>query len=136
MNKTPPTKGKVREYVRPVPSNWWTKRRNYTIYVLREMGSGLLAVYAVLLVLMLKFAPNPTQFQNFLDLTKSPLFLGLHLLVFLAAVLNSITAFNLTPKVIRVFQGDHKVDDRVISGVHYLAWGAVSVVLFVLAWKI
>lgn len=127
-----PTNSRARpkEYVRPVPTLWWTKRPSYFWFMLRELSSGFLAGYAVYLLYLLSKAKDTVALHNSLEALKSPVSIALHLVVLFFALLNTITTFNLTPKMLVSQRGEERVPDKTISTMHYLAWAVISLILF------
>ena len=127
------TETKSKELIRPMPINWWLKNPAYIKFMLRDVTSVFIAGYCVfLMVLMSRAAVGGDTFRAFYDKLASPLSLVLHLIVLAFACYHSVTFFNLTPRVIVLFQGDEKVPDHLIAGAHYAAWLVVSLALIVL----
>ncbi len=44
----------VRTYRRPITTFWWTKRRSYFVFVMRELSSIFIAWFVVYLLLLLR----------------------------------------------------------------------------------
>ena len=131
MNVTTETKPK--ELIRPIPLTWWLQKPAYTWFMLRDVTSVFIAAYCIfLMVLMHRAAGDSESFSAFYAKLRSPLSVVLHLIVLVFACYHSITFFNLTPRVIVLFRGDEKVPENLISGVHYVAWLVVSLVLIIL----
>lgn len=127
-------KPKVKTYVRPVPGNWWLKRPAHTWYMLRELSGAVLGVYALLLLrLMHRAGGTPANFEDFLDTFRNPLSLLFHVVVLAFALLNTLTTFNLAPRMFKLRKGEERVPDATISGIHYALWAVVSVILFFVA---
>lgn len=126
--------GRPRQYIRTVPTNWWTKNPRYTLFIFRELSSAFLAGYAILLLRLLHRAPDPRAFQALVDSLKSPLSIALHLVVLGFALLNTMTTFNLAPRVLKLHRGEEPVPESLIAGAHYGAWIVVSaILLFILS---
>jgi len=124
-----------RELVRPIPGNWWLRRRPYTVFMLRELSAGFIALYAILLFRLMHRAPDQVNFGLLVDELKGPTFIFLHLVVLGFALLNTITTFNLAPRVFKLYRGEEKVPESLIAGAHYAAWIVASIVLLVIAWR-
>jgi fumarate reductase subunit C len=124
-----------KQYVRPMPALWWTKRPSYFWFMLRELSSGFLAGYAVFLMYLLSRGKDLLALHNSLEALKSPLSIALHLVVLFFALLNTITTFNLTPKMLVIQKGEERTPDKTISTLHYLVWAIVSLVLFLVIFK-
>ncbi len=117
-----------------MPATWWLKKPAYTWFMIRDVTSVFIAGYCIfLMVLMYKAGKAPDAFAEFYTAIKSPLSVVLQLIALVFAVYHSITFFNLTPRVMVVFRGEEKLPESLIAGVHYVAWGVVSLVLLLIA---
>jgi fumarate reductase subunit C len=122
------TKAKVRQYVRSMPANWWLARKAYTLFMVRELSSASLAGYAVFLLVLLSRV-RTTGTEALAATLTSPVSIVLHLVVLCFALFNTITTFNLAPRVLALRQGEDRVPDTAVAGAHYAAWVLVSIVL-------
>ena len=114
-------------YRRPVSVWWWLQDRSYTWFVVRELTSVFVAFFAVVYLWQLRaVAQGPEAYGLFLARLKTPLFLALDTVAFLAVLFHAITWFNLTPKAIVVRLSGKRVPDWVIVGSNYGAWLVVS----------
>lgn len=125
----PATKSK--EYIRPMPADWWLKRKTYFLFMLRELTSVAVGGYAVLLLIMAACAHDTDAFHAFFVWLHGPVSIVLHLLALPLVLYHSITWFNLTPKVMVLWRGEERVSPVLIAGANYLAWIVVS---FLVAW--
>ena len=117
-------------YHRPFPNTWWLKRRQYLLFMIRELTSVFVAGYsALLLVVIYKLSQGPEAFANVMAALASPGFIALQLVILVFALFHSITWLNLTPKILVVYMGEEKVSPLLIAGVHYLAWIAISIAI-------
>ena len=121
-------------YHRPISaSTWWLGKRNYVLFMLRELTSVFIAVFLVVfLVQLAELAEGAEAYAVAAARLASPGWIVFHLLVLAAALYHSITWFNLTPQVIIVRRGEERVPPVVIAGSHYLAWLVVSVVILLI----
>jgi fumarate reductase subunit C len=111
-------------------ATWWLDKRNYLLFMLRELTSVLIAAFLVLyLVQLSRLAQGAEAYTAFLEQLASPGWIVFHLLVLVAALYHSITWFNLTPKVVVVRRGEERVPSVFIAGSHYAAWLAISAVI-------
>ncbi len=125
---------KGKEYVRPMPSTWWLQKKSYTLFMLREVTALFVAGYAIfLIVLVARAGQGEAVFTAFAQGLKSPLSIGLHLLVLLMSIYHSVTWFSATPKVLVFWRGDERVSPSIVAGWHYAAWAVVSVIVAGLA---
>ena len=125
-------KSKSRHYLRPVPALWWLKRPNYTKFMVRELTSGVIAAYALFLLVLTCGARGADGFHELYASLSSPGSMLLHLVALFCALFHTVTFFNLTPRAIVVHVGEEKVPEGVIQAVHYVGWVIVSVALFAL----
>jgi len=117
---------KSKEYIRPMPSNWWLKRRSYFLFMVRELTCVFVGGYALFLLVL---ASRLGDAVGFVALLKNPLVVVLQLIALPMVLYHTVTWLNLTPKVLVVWRGETRVSPILIAGVHYLAWLAVSVVV-------
>lgn len=122
-------------YRRPMPATWWLKKKNYTLFMVRELTAWACGGYALLLLVAVTRAGDQSTFAAFIEALKSPLSVALHLVVLALAAYHSITWFNLTPKVLIVWRGEEKVPPAIIAGGHYAAWLVVSLLILWLAMR-
>ena len=123
-----------RWYRRRVSVWWWLQNRAYTGFVLRELTSVFVALFAVVYLWQLRaLVQGPEAYAHFLARLGTPLFLALHGVAFLFVLFHAVTWFNLAPKAIVVRLLGKRVPDWVIVGLNYAAWlflsGAVAFIL-------
>jgi fumarate reductase subunit C len=118
-------------YHRPISSTtWWLSKRNYVLFMLRELTSVFIAAFLIVYLIQLaQLAQGAEAYTAFLDRLASPGWIVFHLLVLIAALYHTITFFNLTPKIIVVRRGEESVPPVLIAGSHYAAWLVTSVVI-------
>ncbi len=121
---------KSKEYIRPMPSNWWTAKRSYRLFMLRELTCVFVGGYALFLLLLVALRGNEEAFTATLH---SPLFIALQIIALPMVLYHTITWINLTPKVVVVWLGEERVSSKLIAAVHYAIWVIVSIVVFWLA---
>jgi fumarate reductase subunit C len=124
----------VNVYRQPVSLLWWTRRRSYLIFALRELSSIAVAWFVVhFLLLVTAVHRGPAAYQEFLDRSAGPLVLLVNLVALAFVVLHAVTWFSLAPKAMVVRMQGQQVPPRMIAAGHFGAWFAVSaVVAFVL----
>ena len=110
---------------------WWTRKRSYTVFVLRELSSVFIAWFVVFLVLLVHaIGQSEAAYRNFLDWASAPWVIALNVLSLVFVLLHTVTWFALTPQAMEV-----RIDDWKVPGFHILAGqytGLVVVSLFVL----
>jgi fumarate reductase subunit C len=116
-------------YRRPVSLLWWTRRRSYLLFALRELSSVAVAWFVVhFLLLVTAVQRGPAAYREFLDWSASPLILLVNLVALAFVVLHAVTWFSLAPKAIVVRMQGQQVPPHLIAAGHFGAWIAVSAV--------
>jgi fumarate reductase subunit C len=123
-----------RWYRRRVSVWWWLQNPTYTGFVLRELTSVFVALFAgVLLWLLQSVVEGPDAYARFLARLGTPLFLVLHGVTLLFVLFHAVTWFNLSPKAMVVRVRGQRVPDWVVVGLNYAAWlGLSGLVVFAL----
>jgi fumarate reductase subunit C len=117
-------------YRRSMSPTWWLNKRNYLLFMLRELTSVFIAVFlALYLVQLAQLARGPEAYAASLERLASPGWIVFHLLALVAALYHSITWFNLLPQVMVVRRGEERIPPVFIAGPNYVAWLAISVVI-------
>lgn len=117
-----------------LPTFWWLQRGNYRRYMLRELTSLPIAIYALWLILaLLRLDQGAEAWAGFRASLATPFAIGLQVLVLVFAVIHSLSWFALAPRTMPVYIGTRRVADGWIVAAHYLAWVALSVCIFVVA---
>jgi len=121
-------------YRRRVSVWWWLESWRYTKFVLRELTSLSVAFFAIICLWKISaIAAGPEAYTRFLARMTSPFFLVANGLAFLFVLFHAVTWFNLAPKAMVVRWRGKRVSDRVIQGMNYLLWAAITgVILWIL----
>jgi len=113
---------------------WWLESWRFAKFVLRELTSLFVALFAVVCLWQLRaLVHGPAGYAQFLERLRSPTFLVLNALTFAAVLFHALTWFHLAPKAMTVRIGGRRVPDSMIVALNYAAWlvasGAVAWVL-------
>ncbi len=121
----------LRLYRRPVSTWWWTRKRSYFVFVMRELSSIFIAWFVAYLVLFVyAVGRGEAAYQRFLDWASAPWVTALNVVALVFVLLHTVTWFNLTPQAMAV-----RVAGRTVPSFHIIAGqytGLVVVSLFVL----
>ncbi len=116
-----------RWYRRPVSVWWWLESRSYTGFVLRELTSVFVALFALVLLWQIRaLEQGPDAYDRALARLRSPLFVTFDALALAFVLFHSITWFNLAPKAMVVRLKGKRVPDLVVAGANYAAWIVLS----------
>jgi fumarate reductase subunit C len=121
----------LRLYRPRVSTWWWTRKRSYFVFVMRELSSIFIAWFVVyLLLLVYAVGQGEAAYRRFLDWASAPGVVGLNVLALIFVLLHTVTWFNLTPQAM-----DVRLDGRKVPGFQIIAGqysGLVAVSLFIL----
>jgi fumarate reductase subunit C len=93
----------LRVYRRPVSTWWWTRRRSYFVFVMRELSSIFVAWFVVYLMLFVyAVGRGEAAYRSFLDWASSPWVIVLNVVALGFVLLHTVTWFTLTPQAMAV----------------------------------
>jgi fumarate reductase subunit C len=116
---------------------WWLKKWTYVTFVLRELTSVFVALFAlVTLWLLHAVTRGPEAYADLMARLGRPLWVALHVLTLAFVLFHTITWFHLAPKAMVVRLGSRRLPDSVVVAAHYALWIVLSVVVgAVLLWR-
>jgi len=115
-------------YRRRVSVWWWLQNATYTVFVLRELTSVFVALFALLLLWQVRaVAHGPEAYAQFLARLRTPLIFALNSLGLLFVLFHAITWFHLAPKAMVVRLRGKRVPDWLVAASNYLACLLLSV---------
>ena len=116
-----------KEYIRPMPANWWMMKKTYALFIIRELTCIFVGGYALFLLVLVARHDQPQAFVAWLN---SPLLIVLQIIALPMVLYHSVTWFNLTPKVMVVWRGEERVSPLLIAGANYVVWAILSIAIF------
>ncbi len=118
----------LRLYRRPVSTWWWTRKRSYFLFVMRELSSIFVAWFVAYLVLFLyAVGRGEAAYQRFLDWASTPWVTALNVLALIFVLLHTVTWFALTPQAMAVRVAGQKVPAFHIIAGQYTGLAVISV---------
>ena len=118
-------------YRRPVSVWWWTRKRTYFVFVMRELSSIFVAWFVLYLLLFLRAVDRgAAAYDDFLDWAGSPWVVGLNVIAMGFLVLHTVTWFNLTPQAMAVRVRGRPVPAAVVIASQYVGLAIVSAFVF------
>jgi fumarate reductase subunit C len=121
----------LRVYRRPVSTWWWTRRRSYFVFVMRELSSIFVAWFVVYLMLFVyAVGRGEAAYQSFLDWASSPWVTLLNVVALGFVLLHMVTWFNLTPQAMAVRVAGRRVPAWQIVAQQYVGLAVVSGFVF------
>jgi fumarate reductase subunit C len=115
-----------REYRWHMPAGWWTRRRNYFFYMLREFTALPMALWLLWLLVDIKRAGNGAAGYR---PASSTLFVVFSVVVLAFALYHSITFLSLSGLIIRIKLFDRPVPARLITAAMFGAWFVASAIV-------
>jgi fumarate reductase subunit C len=118
-------------YRRPVSVWWWTRKRTYFMFVMRELSSLFIAWLVVYLLLFIRaVGRGEAAYDDFLDWASSPVLVVVNVIAFAFVVLHTVTWFSLTPQAMVVSLRGRRVPAAAILGAQYAGLAVVSAFVF------
>jgi len=107
----------VRLYRPRTSTWWWTRKRSYFVFVMRELSSVFIAWFVVYLVLLVyAVGQSEAAYRRFLAWAASPWVTALNIVALVFVLLHTVTWFNLTPQAM-----DVRVGGRPVPAFHIIA---------------
>jgi len=124
-----------RPYIRELSrTGWWLKSPRYIRYMLREMSAAFIGAYVLVLIVgLLRLSQGEAAYQAYLAHATQPAGLVFATFAMLFAVYHTYTWFQVTPKAMPLMFAGKKVPGVIIVAAHWLAFTAVSAVLWLVA---
>ena len=114
-------------YRRPVSVWWWTRKRTYFLFVMRELSSLFIAWLVFFLLLLIRaVAHGEAAYAEFLERAASPWLVAINLVAFGFLLLHAVTWFSLTPKAMVLSVRGRRVRPAAILGAQYAGLAVVS----------
>jgi succinate dehydrogenase subunit C len=109
-----------------MPATWWTRKRRYLFYMVREFTALPLALWLLWLLVEIKRAGDgPTRYFPH----SSPAFVVFSVVCLLFAMYHSVTFLNLSGVIIRVKLFDRQIPSRLITAGMLGIWVLASIVV-------
>ena len=106
---------------------WWLKKRSYALFVLREISSVFVALFAALTLLQVRaLAAGPAAHARLQAWLRTPPVLALNFVALVFVLYHSFTWFNLAPKALVARVGGRRLPDAAVAGANYAAWLVAS----------
>ena len=114
-------------YRRPVSVWWWTRKRSYFVFVMRELSSIFIAWFVLYLLLFVRaVGRGEAAYDDFLDAAASPWLVAVNMVAFGFVLLHTATWFLLTPQAMALRVRGRRVPGPVIIAAQYVGLAVVS----------
>lgn len=106
---------------------WWIRKKPFVHFIVRELTSVFVAVYAVILIIQLRaLSLGPEAWDAMLDWLRTPFSIVLHVILLVFVIFHSITWFNLAPTAMVLRIGKRRIPGVAIITVNYVMWIILS----------
>lgn len=118
--------GTTKAYRWRMPGNWWTRKRHYFLYMVREFTALPLALWLLWFLVEIKRAGDgPAAYGPH----STPLFIAFSVVCLAFALYHSITFLSLAGVIIHVKVLDKPVPSRLIVLSQFGLWAIASIVI-------
>ncbi len=121
---------KRKPYVREMTASWWKKNPFYKLYIVRESTALFSIWFSLILLYGTICLTRSTNFligySEFVSFLQNPLVVILNIVALGAALLNTVTYFNMTPKVMNLIVKGEKLNPKVVTGALWVVTAIVS----------
>lgn len=114
----------TRAYRPRMAANWWTRKRNYFMYVVREFTSLPLALWLLWFLWDVERA-HPGHYYA----SGSPFFIAFSVIVFVFALYHSVTFLSLAGSILHFRVLDKPVPARLVVLAQFGIWAVASAVI-------
>ena len=124
----------LRSYRPRVSTWWWTRKRTYFLFVMRELSSIFIAWFVVYLLLFVSaIGRSEAAYRRFLDWAASPWVIALNVVALVFVLLHTVTWFSLTPQAMAVRMMGRRVPAwQIVAG----QYGGLAVVSGFVFWLV
>ncbi|AEF41405.1 hypothetical protein [Hoyosella subflava] len=118
------------QYRPSLPLLWWTKRRTYFVFAMRELSCVFVAWFVAFMVMLIHaVGQGPARYEDFLDLAGRPWVVVINILALAFLIVHAVTWFQLAPKAMVVKAGRQQVPPAAIMGAHFAGWLIISLIV-------
>jgi fumarate reductase subunit C len=114
-------------YRRPISVWWWTRKRTYFLFVMRELSSLFIAWLVLYLLLFIRaVGRGEAAYADFLDWAASPWLVVVNVVASGFILLHTVTWFSLTPQAMVVSVRGRRLPAAAIIAGQYVGLAVVS----------
>ncbi|MBI5198082.1 MAG: fumarate reductase subunit C [Nitrospirae bacterium] len=124
MKAATPSAEITKTYRRNIPNTWWLKRASYFFFMLRELSSVFVAIFAIFLLLQIKaVASGPEGYADWLACVQSPGTMALLGISLVFVVYHLATWFRISGRIF----GYGSLSPAAVVAANYIVWLVVTV---------
>ena len=117
----------TKTYKRTMPCTWWLKKSSYFLFMLREVSSVFVALYALcLLSQVYALSKDGKSYADWIEGSKSGWMVLLHVVMLLFVLYHTVTWFRISGRIFGR-EGSGALSPLAVTAVNYIVWIMVSV---------
>ncbi|SPY32321.1 fumarate reductase subunit FrdC [Pasteurella canis] len=125
------TTSKRKKYVREMKPTWWKKLDFYKLYIAREATAIPTLWFCLVLLYGVISLGDLESFANFVSFLKNPIVIILNIITLGAMLLNTVTYYVMTPKVLNIIVKSERINPKIITTALWAVTGLISLVILV-----
>ncbi|PJG85259.1 fumarate reductase subunit FrdC [Conservatibacter flavescens] len=131
------TTSKRNKYVREIKPTWWTKLDFYKLYIAREATSIPTLWFCLVLFYGLVCLGGGVEDvkANFIPFLQNPIVVILNIITLAAMLLNTVTYYVMTPKVMNIVVKDERLNPNIITAILWAVTALASLIILVLLYN-
>ncbi|MFK3557274.1 fumarate reductase subunit FrdC [Pasteurella multocida] len=122
------TTSKRKKYVREMKPTWWKKLDFYKLYIARE-ATAIPTLWFCLVLLYGVISLG--SLDNFISFLKNPIVIILNIITLGAMLLNTVTYYVMTPKVLNIIVKNERINPNIITMALWAVTAFISLVILV-----
>ena len=125
-----PTAEITKTYRRTMPNTWWLKKPSYVLFMLRELSSVFVALYALcMLSLVYAVTQGSTAFESWMASSRSGGMVLFHVVVLAFVLYHTVTWFRISGRIF----GKGALSPAVVVAANYAVWliASLGVIFFI-----
>lgn len=126
------TTSKRKKYVREVKPTWWKKLDFYKLYIAREATALPTLWFCLILFYGVVCLGNGSFKADFIPFLQNPIVVILNIITLAAMLLNTVTYYFMTPKVLNIIVKNERINPNIITLGLWAATTVASVLILVL----
>lgn len=106
---------------------WWIKRKPYVLFIIRELTSIFVAIYAIILIIQIHaMAQGPDTWDALMISFSMPGSILLHVVILIFLLFHTFTWFKLAPKAMVLKIGKKRIPGSLIIAGNFIMWILLS----------
>ena len=116
----------TKTYRRSIPNTWWLKKSSYLLFMLRELSSVFVALYALcLLSLVYAVSQGPESYAAWVAGSRSGGMILLHVVMLLFVLYHTVTWFRISGRIFGR-EGSGAPSPAAVTTLNYVIWIVIS----------